>query len=77
MCDVCGHIENFFSQMIDAAEKTASAGDKNAAAQVTDKRFLIEPAFEELESFSQAEVNDRIQRLALDLLAGKTGIVFQ
>ena len=75
MRDVRGQLENFFSQMIDAAEKTASAGDENAGAQVIDKWFLIESALQELESFSQAQVNDRVQRLALDLLPGKTGIV--
>ena len=75
MRHVRGQLENFFSEMIDAVEKTASAGDENAGAQVTDKWFLIEPAFEELESFSQAQVNNRVQRLALDLFPSKTGIV--
>ena len=75
MRHVRGQLENLFRQMIDSVEKTASAGDENARAQVIDKWFLIESALQEFESFSQAQVNDRVQRLALDLLPGKTGIV--
>lgn len=75
MRHVRGRLENLFGKVIDAAEKTASAGDENAGAEVVDKWFLIESAFEEIESFSQAQVNDRVQRLALNLLPGKTGIV--
>ena len=61
--------------MIDAVEKTTSAGDENPCAQIIDEWFLIEPAFEQLKGLAQSQMNDRVQRLPLDLLAGKAGIV--
>ena len=44
--DMRGHFENFFREIIDAIEKTASAGDENTVAEVIDEWFFIEPAFE-------------------------------
>ena len=55
----------------------ASAGDENAFADVVDERFFFELALEQLERLAQPQMNDRVERLALDLFAGKTGIVFQ
>ena len=75
MRHVRGHFENFRSEMIDAVEKTASAGDANTGAEIIDEWFLFEPAFEEFKRFLQSQVDDRVQRLSLDLLPGKTGIV--
>jgi hypothetical protein len=76
VCYVRGHFENFFREMIDAIEKTASPRDKNAGTEVIEEWFLLESAFEELEGLADSQVNDRVQRLALDLLPGKTGIAF-
>ena len=73
----CRQFENFRGEMIDAIEKTASASDENAGADIVEIRFLVQPAFEQLERFAQSQVNDRVQRLALDLFTGKTGIVLE
>ena len=75
VCYVRGHFENFFREMIDAIEKTASPRDKNAGPEIIEEWFLLESALEEVESLPHSQVNDRVQRLALDLLPGKTGIV--
>ena len=77
MRDVRRHFENLLGQMIDAVQETASAGDENTFADVIDERFFVEPALEQLKSFAQPQMNDRVQRLALDLFAGETGIVLQ
>ena len=61
--------------MIDAIEKTASARDKNAGPEIIEEWFLLESALEEVESLPHSQVNDRVQRFALDLLPGKTRIV--
>jgi hypothetical protein len=73
--DVRRHFENLFREVTDTIEETAPAGDENTAAEVIDEWFFIEPAFEELESFAQAQMNNRVQSLALDLFPCKTGIV--
>src|SRR5438552_17914650 len=72
-----GQLENLSGEIIKTVEKTASSSNENAAAEVTKIRFLVEPAFEQLQGFTQSQVNDRVQRLALDLLPGKTGIVLE
>jgi hypothetical protein len=73
--DVRGHFEDPFREIIDAIEEAASACDENSSAQVIDEWFVIESAFDQLKSFAQAQMNNRVQGLALDLLARKTGIV--
>ena len=69
--------ENVFRQIVDSVEQTAAAGDENAFAEVVEERFLFERALEELKSLAQPQVNDRVQRLALDFFPGETGIVLQ
>src|SRR6266481_3634016 len=58
MCDVRGHFENLFREIIDAIEEAASACDENSSAQVIDEWFVIEPAFEQLKSLAQAQMNN-------------------
>ena len=72
-----GQFENFLGEMVDPVQMTAPAGDENAFADVIDERFFLELSLEQLERFAQSQMNDRVQRLALDLFAGKTRIVFQ
>src|SRR4030095_10946407 len=61
MRHVRGHLENFFHEMIDAIEKSASARNKNAGAYVINERFLLEAAFEQIERLAQSQMNDRVQ----------------
>ena len=77
MCQIGRYFENLRREMIDSAQKTAASGDENAGTQITKIRFLFESAFEQLKRFSQTQVNDRIQRFAVDLFSRKTGIVFK
>jgi len=72
---VRGHFENLFREIIDAIEKAASAGNENTAAEVIDEWFFVEPAFEQLKSLAEAQMDDRVQGLALDLLSREAGIV--
>src|SRR4030095_9028987 len=72
-----GHFEIRSGKMIDAVQQTASAGNENAAADVIDEWLFFDRALQSLEDFTQSQVNDRVQRLALDFLSGKTGIVFE
>ncbi len=55
----------------------ASAGDENSLAEVVDERFFLEAALEQFERLAQPQVNDRVERFALDFFPGKTGIVLQ
>src|SRR5213595_1048827 len=73
--DVRGHFENFFREMIDTIEKTASTGNENAGTEIIDERLFSESAFEEFKDLQQPQIYDRVQRFALDLLPGKTRIV--
>ena len=75
MRDVCRHFENLFREIVDAIEEAASACDENSSAQVIDEWFVIEPAFEQLKSLAQAQMNNCVQGFTLDFLARKTGIV--
>ena len=75
MRDVRGHFENLFREIIDAIEQAAPARDENTSAEVIDERFFIEPSFKQLKSFAEAQMDDRVQGLALDLLAREAGIV--
>ena len=70
-----GHFENLFRQIIDAIEQAAPARDENTTAEVIDEWLFIEPAFEQLKSFAEAQMDDRVQGLALDLLSREAGIV--
>jgi len=69
------HFENLFRKIIDAIEQAAPTGDENPGAEVIDEWFFVEPAFEQLESFAEAQMDDRVQGLALDLLSREAGIV--
>src|SRR5438105_5975426 len=71
------HFKNFSGQMIDAVEQTAAAGDKDSSAGGIDERFFFDGALEQLESFAEAQMNDRIERLSLDFFAGESGIVLE
>ena len=75
MRDVRGHFENFFCEIIDTIEQAAPARDENPSAEVIDERFFIEPSFEQLKSFTEAQMDDRVQGLALDLFPREAGIV--
>ena len=70
-----GHFENFFREMIDTIEETASTGNENAGTEIIDERLFFESAFEEFKDLQQPQIYDGIQRFALDLLPGKTRIV--
>ncbi len=63
--------------MIDPVHQTASTGNENSGADIIDERFFLDRAFEQFKSLAQAQMNDGVERLALDFLAGKTGIVFE
>src|SRR5437016_11787103 len=65
------YLKNFLCEMIDAAKKAATAGDENAGAEITEIWLLFKPAFEQLKSFADAQVNDRVQHFPLDLFAGE------
>ena len=71
------YFKNFSGEMIDAAQNTASARNEDTGAEITEIRFFFESALEQLERFAQAEVNDCVQRFALDLFSRKTGIVLK
>ena len=77
VCQICWYFENVRREMIDSAQKTAAASDENAGAQIAEVRFLFQSALEQLKRFAQAQVNDRVQRFALDLFPRKTGIVLE
>ena len=77
VCEIGRYFENLLREMIDSAQKTTAASDENAGAQIAEIRFLFESAFEQLKRFAQAQVNDGVQRLALDLFPRKTGIVLE
>ena len=69
--------ENFFRQIIDTTKMTAAARDEDSFANVVDERFFFELPSEQFECLTQAEMDNRVERLALDLFPRKTGIVFQ
>ena len=75
MRNVRGHFENLFREIIDAIEQAAPARDENTTAEVIDEWFFIEPSFEQLKSFAEAQMDDRVQGLPLDFLSRETGIV--
>ena len=75
--DMGRHLEDFLREMIDAIEQAASAGDENSGSGEIDERFFLQFAFEELQTFAQAHMDDGVQSLAFDFFAGKTGIVLQ
>ena len=75
--DTRGQFENFFRQIIDPIEMTASARDENSFADVVDEGSSSSLPFEQLECFAQAQMDNRVERLAFDLFPRKTGIVFQ
>src|ERR671919_846860 len=77
VCQIGRYFENVRREMIDSAQKTADAGDENACAEISKIRFLVEPALEQLKRFAQAQVNDGVQRFAVDLFSRKTRIVLQ
>ena len=77
MSDARRQFEDFLGEMIDPIQVAASAGDEDTFADVIDEWFFLELALEQLERFPQPQMNDRVQRLALDFLAGKPGIVLQ
>src|SRR5207248_5709166 len=75
--DVNRQAKYFLGQMIDAANLAAAAGDRNSSAQKIEIIFAFEMALEQIERLADTHVNDRVEQLALDLLARKTGIIFQ
>src|SRR5215211_198868 len=77
VCQIGWYFENLRSEMIDSAEKTAAAGDENAGPEITEIRFFVESALEQVKCFAQAQVNDGVQRFALDLFPRETGIVLK
>src|SRR4029077_20861799 len=46
-------------------------------ADVVDERFLVELSLKQFKSLPQPKMNDGVERFTLDLLARKTGIIFQ
>ena len=77
VCQIGRYFENVCGEMIDSAQKTAAAGNENAGSEIAEVRFFFESAFEQLKRFSQAQVNDGVQRFALDLFSSKAGIVLE
>src|SRR5262245_30812691 len=71
------YFENLPREMIDSVQKTAAASNENAGAQIAKVRFLFESAFEQFKRFPQTQVNDGVQRFAVDLFSRKAGIVLQ
>src|SRR4029077_12926072 len=77
VCQIGWYFENLRREMIDSAQKTAAAGDENAGPEIAEIRFFFESAFEQVKRFAQAQVNDGVERFALDLFPCKTGIVLE
>ena len=75
--DVRRHFKNFAGEMVDPVHQTAAAGNENPGADIIDERLLFDRALEQLKSFAQSQMNDGVECLALDLFAGKSGIVLQ
>jgi hypothetical protein len=69
------HIEDILGQVIDTTEQTAAAGEKDAGTGIVDKRFVIQLPLEQVERLAHAQVHDGVERLALDLFAGKAGVI--
>src|SRR4051812_11537224 len=63
--------------MIDSIQVAATACNENAFTDVIDERLFLELPFQQIERLPEPKVNDRVQRLALDLLAGEARIVLQ
>src|SRR6266513_2654784 len=75
--DVRRHLKDFTGKVIDPVYQTAAASNENARAGVVNERFFFERALEQLESFTQAQMNNRVQCFALDFLPRKSRIVFE
>ncbi len=71
------HVEHILGQMLDPAEQAASPREKDAGARVVNEILLVDLSFQKFERFAHAEMNDRVQRFALDLLAREAGVVLE
>src|SRR5262245_60933517 len=66
------NFENVRGEMIDSVEKTAATGDKNAGAEIAEIWLFFESSLEQLKGFAQPQVDNSVQRFALDLFPRKT-----
>src|SRR3954471_16165808 len=55
----------------------APAGNENPFTDVIDERFFLELSLHQLERLPEAQMDDRVQRLALDFFPGEPGVVLQ
>src|SRR6185436_483445 len=72
---VNGHSEDFLCKVVDTLYLRTAAGEEQTRSEEIEAVQRVDLALDQLERLAHAAMNDRVQHLTFDFLAGEAGLV--